>query len=351
MRRTFILTSAVFLFSLLVIVVLYLVSDKLNHQHNAFTRLFPPHPVTFEKVIDVQYNSYYIAGSTPHHFYLSNFTAPLHLLSLNTVSADTQHVRITIKDAGLQQFKSIRLRVDSPFFYMMDGVKPALLKGRVGQWHASRYMYDSAYFTEAVPIGPASFAIRSVSRRTHGYILSKESNTHPYVQADTTLLVKQVDGLFCIDGMMHFNRDRNMLVYLYYYRNQFVCMDTSLNLLYRGNTIDTVSRAQIKVASIRSDHSVTLAAPPLTVNRRSATSGNYLFVNSALQAKNETAKVFNEASVIDVYDLRNGIYRFSFYLPDFNHEKLRDFEVAGNKLVALYDHYAVIHGLEGRFFP
>lgn len=224
-----------------------------------------------------------------------------------------------------------------------------MLKGLIGQWHAKRYVYDSAYFTEAVPISPASFIIRSVSRTNRNF-LSKETSTLPHLQIDTTLLAKQVDGLFCTDGMMHFNHDLNMLVYLYFYRNQFICMDTSLNLRYRGKTIDTVSHAQIKVASIRSDNSITLAAPPLMVNKKSATSGQYLFVNSALQAKNETAEAFNTASVIDVYDLRNGIYQFSFYLFDFNEEKLREFKVAGDKLVALYDHYAVIHRLEPKYF-
>lgn len=120
MRRTFILISIVFLFSLLVVLVLYMVADRLNHQHNNFTRLFPPHPVLFEKAVDIKYNSYYVAGATPDNFYLANFTAPLHLLSLNTTSADTQHVRITIKDTSLQKFKSIRVTVDSPFFYIAD---------------------------------------------------------------------------------------------------------------------------------------------------------------------------------------------------------------------------------------
>lgn len=349
MKRTLVFISIVFFFSLLVVVVLYLVAGRLNHQHNAFTRLFPPHPILFEKAIDLKYNSYYVAGATSDHFYLANFAAPLHLLSLNRLSADTQHIRLTLHDSDLQKFKSIRVKVDSPFFYITDGIRPALLKGRIGQWHASRYMYDSAYFTEAVPVSATSFVIRS-AHPVKGFFLSKETNTYPHLKIDTTLLVKQVDGLFCTDGMMHFNQDLNMLIYLYYYRNQFICMDTSLNLLYHGKTIDTVSHAQIKVANIHADNSITLAAPPLTVNRKSATSGNYLFVNSALQAKNETDETFDKASVIDVYDLRDGTYRFSFYLFDFNEEKLREFKVAGDKLVALYDHYAVIHRLELKYF-
>ncbi|MBT1697923.1 hypothetical protein KK083_13605 [Fulvivirgaceae bacterium PWU4] len=349
MKKTFVLISTVFFFSLLVIFVLYLVAGKLNHQHNTFTRLFPPHPVAFHKALDIKYSSYYIAGATPHHFYLSNFAAPLQLLELNPVSVDTQRVRLSLEDADVQKFKSIRVAVDSPFFYITDGIRPALLKGHVGQWRASRYMYDSAYFSEAVPVSPTSLIIRSANP-TKGFFLSKETSTYPHLKMDTTLLVKQVDGLFCTDGMMHFNQELNMLIYLYYYRNQFICMDTSLNLLYHGKTIDTVSHAQIKVATIRSDNSITLAAPPLMVNRKSATSGNYLFVNSALQAKNETDEAFNTASVIDVYNLQDGTYRFSFYLFDFNEEKLREFKVAGDKLVALYDHYAVIHRLEQKYF-
>jgi hypothetical protein len=313
-------------------------------------RLLPPHPIKFEKAVDVKYSSYYIAGVATNHVYLGNFAAPLHLLDLGMVAADTQHVRLTIDDPELFKFKTIKVRVDSPHFYITDGVRPALLKGQTAAWRARRYMYDSAYFTDAVPISAGSFAIRSISSATHSNILSKESKAAPHVQEAPGVLVKQVDGLFCTDGMMHFNRELNMVVYLYHYRNQFLCMDTSLNLLYAGKTIDTVSRAQIKVAAISSNHVVTLASPPLMVNKKSSASGNYLFVNSGLQAKNEDAETFNQASVIDVYALRDGVYQFSFYLYDFNDEKLQGFKVSGDKLVALFGHYVVVYSLVGKYF-
>jgi hypothetical protein len=350
MRKTYVLTLAVFLFSLSVIVVLYLMSDKLNHAHNTFVRLLPPHPIRFEKALDVKYTSYYIAGVASNHVYLGNFAAPLHLLDINTVAADTQHVRLTIDDPDLQKFRTIKVRVDSPVFYITDGVRPALLKGETQTWRARRYMYDSAYFTDAVPLGPGSFAIRSISSSTHSNVLSKENRAAPNVQEAPGLLIKQVDGLFCTDGMMHFNRELNMVVYLYHYRNQYLCMDTSLNLLYAGKTIDTVSRAQVKVASITSDNVVTLASPPLMVNKKSSASGNYLFVNSGLQAKNEDAETFNQAAVIDVYSLRDGVYQFSFYIYDFNDEKLQAFKVSGDKLVALFNHYVVVYSLAERYF-
>jgi hypothetical protein len=126
-------------------------------------------------------------------------------------------------------------------------------------------------------------------------------------------------------------------------------MDTNLNLQYRGKTIDTVSKAKIKVARVSSDNSLTMAAPPLTVNANSCVSHNWLFVHSNLQAKNENAEMFNAASVIDVYNLNNGVYKCSFYIPDYGNKKIRDFWVSGNNLFALNDHYLTTYSLNLKY--
>jgi hypothetical protein len=175
--------------------------------------------------------------------------------------------------------------------------------------------------------------------------LGKETSQPPALNLAPHALVKQVDGLFCVDGMLHYNRQLNTLVYVYYYRNQFISMDTMLNVLYRGKTIDTISHARIKVAQMEAGHAITLATPPLTVNTQSCVSGNYLFVNSNLKASNEPQEHFDMASAIDVYDLRNGDYRYSFYIAHVGGKKMRNFGVTGRTLVVLHDQYAYTYDI------
>jgi len=62
-------------------------------------------------------------------------------------------------------------------------------------------------------------------------------------------------------------------------------------------------------------------------------------VNSALLANNENKNALDNASVIDVYNISDGKYQCSFYIPDFNKHKITDFIVSGKTIIALYDHF------------
>ncbi len=137
----------------------------------------------------------------------------------------------------------------------------------------------------------------------------------------------------------------NLLIYLYYYRNEFICLDTNLNLLYKGSTIDTISKAQIKIVEIRSEKISTFAERPLIVNRKSCISRGWLFVNSGLKANNEERQSFDQLAVIDLYSLIDGTYQFSFYMPDPITKKMRDFIVVEKTLIALYDNYIAAYDL------
>lgn len=350
MKKTIILITGTLIASILAIVILYLVTDHYNHRKNNFIRLFPPHPVLFSKSVDLGYNSFYVAGATTERIYLGNVTAPFYFLTMNYTLTDTQYVSIQIKDLEKLKLQSVILKVDSPYFYLLDGIAPHILSGTLNDMIAAPYMYDSIYFTEPALISHTSLAMRVVTNDTREYLLAKQTNSPPYIKPAPGLLQKQVDGLFCTDGMLHYDRDLAQLIYVYHYRNQFICMDTSLNLLYRGKTIDTISHAQIKVAEIRSDKSITMAAPPLMVNKRSYVYKNWLFIHSNLLANNEDKELFDKASVIDVYDLGNGSYQFSFYLFDEMEKKLTTFTVFNNMLLAIHDRYLVEYNLSKNFF-
>jgi hypothetical protein len=350
MKRRVLILAITLLISVLTVTSLILLSDHFRRQPGNFLRLFPPHPATMYKSLNIVYNSYYIAGISKTRIYLGNYTAPLHVLSLTHALTDSQHVKLKVKNIKNEKFWSLTVRVDSPSFYLMDGTRPIIYKGIISDWTADSIVNDHAYFVDALPLSNVSFVFRSLSRVNQEYELGKKTAYSADVQFMPNLLQKQIDGKFCVDGMMDYDSQSGTLVYLYFYRNQYIVMDSSLNLRFRANTIDTVTTAQIQVAKIRSTNTFTMSSPPLIVNRRGSVFHNYLFVNSALMASNENKTEFENLSVIDVYDLADREYRFSFYLAHASNRKLHDFRVFGDQLFALIDTELVVYNLSPTYF-
>jgi len=314
--------------ALSVVYVMFTISEDMKHQPGSFLREFPPHFATEGNVIDLTYNSYYIAGCTDHHVYLGNYTAPLHMLIANTNLTDSQHVTLKIENVTKHKFHAPKISVDSPDFHLADGSVPIIFSGKVNGWSAKRGTNDSSYFLDIIPISLDTYAFKALGKTVKENLLGKAFNTEPFHFVRTDILKKQVA------------KDLNQIIYLYYYRNEYLVMDTSLNLIETRNTIDTISKAQIKVVKSKYSGLRTLASPPRITNKLSSISGHLLYVNSSLIARNESAASHDGTAVIDVYDLNTWKYKLSFYIYDYQgSEKLRMFKVAGNHLFALYDNH------------
>jgi len=257
------------------------------------------------------------------------------MLKIDYSLEESVDVRLTGLD-NLQIYRGALIQIDSPCFYLMDGIKPIILKGALRNKGFTNQI-KAPYFTAVTPLTQNAFALRYVNAKNENVLARLTVGSGPLKRAH--LLKKQVDGLFCTDGEMVKVPGTSKMIYVYYYRNEFLCADSSLNLIYKGKTIDTISMAQIKVEKIISTGETTMAAPPLYVNKRACANRKYLFVQSALRANNETEYMIKDVSVIDVYLIENGKYQFSFYLPDFKGNKVRNFKVDGQSLYALYDHY------------
>lgn len=351
-RRNLIILGWCFVFAVLVVVTLYAASYTIVHQPNSFLREYRKFAADKAGELDLTYNSFYIAGVTATHVYLGNVTAPFKMLVVNHALTDTQHVQLTLKNnANPWLYMRTMITVDSPYFYMADGVMPAVFRGTLGEWQAERITADSTYFTRMVPISATSFAIRTNSYPSLDNVLGKIQIDTPHVKLAHGLLERQVDGVFCTDGELFYNNDLNKLVYTYYYRNGYIVCDTNLNLEYRGHTLDTFRRAQIKVGYVKSDSSRKLTYKKY-VNVRSHTSGNYLFIKSGLLAKNDPRNLFDKATVIDVYDLRRNVYAFSMILANYKEgTNLSNFRVFKNQeLFAIYDQYLLRYTLEPSYF-
>lgn len=333
------------------VVTLYALSDKIVHQPGNFLRIYEKGAAIKSNEMDMRANSWYIAGITDDHIYLGNYLYPLSMLVTNLSLTDSQYVKIKLKHMENKKiYQTCRVRLYPPYFYVVDGKTPALYRGKIGEWEADRFMFDSAYFDNTEIIGPSSVAIRTHNRNLE-IVLGKVLDVTPNLSLAPDLLQKQIDGVFCTDGMLRYNETLHRLIYTYYYRNEYIVYDTNLNLDYRGHTIDTISRAQIKTAYVPSTKQHIITSKKFT-NKESCTSGNYLFISSNLLAKNDFNRSFDMMAIIDVYDLRDNTYKFSFPLLHYDHEtKLREFRIYKNKfLIGIYGSHLVKFDFQSHTF-
>lgn len=314
-RKAIISIACCAFFATALVIVLYAVSEKIVHSPQSFLRTYPSNFAEKSNELDLKYNSYYFAGASSDQIYLGNASSPLHMLITDQEFKDTTHVALKIRNSKIQKLTMyLKLKVEPPYFYLMDGLSPALFRGRIEDGIAEPFMFDSAYFSISTPIGSKSFAIRTKSAKTFENVLGKVTQDTPHVVLNDTLLQKQIDGVFCTDGMLNYNDHLKKLIYTYYYRNEYIVYDTNMVLQYRGHTLDTFRTAQIRLASINSEKSTTLASQPKFVNKKSCVYGKYLFIQSDVMAKNDIPELFESAAIIDAYDLLENKYRFSFYM-------------------------------------
>jgi hypothetical protein len=161
------------------------------------------------------------------------------------------------------------------------------------------------------------------------------------------ILEKRGDAGFSTDGAFTFDKNTGHILYVEFYTNQFICMDTLLHVLYKGQTVGTSSLPAIHVLTETSRYSksITNASPLYEINLESKAANGKLFIHSAVRARNESSKKRNGHAAIDIYQISDGHYLGSFYIPEYKEERLTDFEITGDKIVVLYHNYFAIYSI------
>jgi len=317
------------------IVALFNLSENITHYHNNFTRRYPQHAAQEIYNADLKFNSYYFAGQSKGTIYLGNYTAPLQIMALDSTLKTKQIFHIVLNQQQLP-IQSPQIRVLGTNFYVFEGTVPYIYKGNTNDWKAKLRLNSGQYFSQLEPIDSVNLAIRFMQPKTGENIVGKINLADTVnTKYNLALLQKQFDGIFDTDGSLMVNNYLNKIVYTYRYRNQFIVSQPNLNINYRGNTIDTITHAQIKLIQLKNGKGKTFAKPPLIVNKISTVDGKLLYVNSALPGQYETEELWKTASIIDVYNLTDKSYRSSFPVYNIGNKKMRSMLVSGKVLYAL----------------
>lgn len=334
------------LISSAIVIILFLSSEEIMHYKNPFLRRYPQHPITLDKEIDLKFNSYYFAGTADNRIFLGNYTDPLHIISADSGLQNRRRIKITFDPKNIP-FKMVTIAIRGKYFYLKDGNVPVIFKGQIKDWKIITELKGAPKFTLAEPIDSTSIIFRSNHGINAAHVLGIFSPIlSPKIKYNANLLEKQFDGIFDTDGIMVFDRKSGKIIYIYYYRNQYVVINKSLMLDYRGNTIDTITKAKIKVAYLKSKKQRKMAAPPFVVNAHTAVYGNLFFVHSKVKGRFENNKLWEQASIVDVYDLNKNSYLLSFAIYERPGKKLQSFMVTATHLYALVGNELMSYKLE-----
>jgi len=349
-QKKYILLFLLFITSAGSIFLIARIIKLLNKQNNAFIRHYPPHFLSSLRTLDLNYNSFYIAGHSAGHIYLGNTKAPGCVLVANDLLTDTQYHNLSLPEGSKLFIDASRWQLNYPFMNLVDSKSSTIIQTQLPELSIyERYNLTVQFPEEIKAVSKSSFVYKHYNPALQQSILSKYRGTGPDYTPEKPLLEKQLDGHFCLDGQLLYSSGSATIVYLYYYRNEFLCLDTNLNLQFRGKTIDTNSVAKITLDTIffqNGDKNLTFNKPPLIINKAGSVSDNLLFINSRLIADNDDPNLFDNQTAIDIYDLTKKNYLYSFLLPDYKGNKLKQFMVFGKKLIALYEQYMVTWDLK-----
>lgn len=332
MKRSIILLAIASLASAAVFMGGMAVTDKARY-NNDFVRVFPPHAADINTITDIPVNRFSIAGQSSKRVYLRDRKG---ILLLDVTSKDTTRIELDLPFGS-------EVMIDSPFFFIHNGSNALIQRGNLSNWKVDTVFQDVPGFTAIQMTSSKTGVVRMIQVSKRENILERLDGSGKYI------LQKQIDGILCTDGLLQYSQDLNQLVYLYRYRNQFLCLDSCLRVVRFGKTIDTTSTAKIEVAEL--DGKITMAKPPFAVNNDARVTGKYLFVQSNLLAKNESMDKSKARSVIDVYDITDGSYRYSFYINNHEGSRMQEFAVSQSTLVARFRNAIVTYDLPSRYLP
>lgn len=316
------------------VILLFISSEYIIKKENNFTRRFLQHPIVEQQRLDLHYNSYYFAGSSTDSIYLGNYTTPF-ILTAADLNLRILRDQKLILDKYNFDFKRVQLSVEYPFYYLYDGSVPVIYNGFSGHHYLGTESMKQAYFTQLINIDKNSFVLSTfyvpLKKQALGILSSKK--TYP-LNLKSDLLKSKTDGVFDTDGQLHYDRDNEKVVYVHYYKNQFLVTDKKLEKEENFTTIDTITNPHMEVARL-SDGKRKMKHPPLKVNITSTVKYGLLFNQSNLMGKFETAKNWNNNAVIDVYSILQKKYIGSFYIPKPKNINKIQMEIVNDNLFVL----------------
>lgn len=320
-------------------------SGELNVTDNGFTRRFYAQPIKQIEVLKVNQTIRNFSGITSKNlFFETADPAIFYKADITLKRTDVIHFPIKESQALTSMFISC---INSPYLYIAGGNIPLLVQVNLDSNIIHYTHLPTHTFSRFAVISNGSFAYRMYKKINGKWeqVFVKRNVSSDIQREQTLTSERKGDAGFSTDGLLHYDSTTHKLVYIHYYNDLVICMDTNLNVLYNLHTVDTVATTLVTADKHNTGaiSEYTNTKPIRDVNLQSCADNGLLYINSNLKADNEARKPFNNNAVIDVYSIADRKYKGSFYIPDYNNERLHTFKVYKNHVYVLYNDEVVLY--------
>jgi hypothetical protein len=305
-----------------------------------FKREFISQPLKPVNIMDIPREVVDFAGVTNDHIYFKTLD-PAKVFNADIKLQTNQFLTIDIPNdkAIASRFNCI---VDSPFVYILAGNVPSIIKTHF-QGGTTTYKFPGTVFTRAALLPNNLFALRLFEKTDQ--IFAKGNPATGELTKENNISEKLKDGGISTDGVLVYDKHTGSIIYIHYFKNEILFMDTSLNLIRKIKTIDINSNSSVKAGEGTSKDILTNLSPKRLINAAASVDKGLLFINSRTKADNQEIETFNSNSAIDIYNVNDGTYAGSFNIPYYKGERLYKFKVADDKIFVMYNNYLVSYDL------
>jgi uncharacterized protein (UPF0332 family) len=304
---------------------------------NGFKRTFKGNSLTYIKSIKKEQDIYRIAGHLQDKIYFARLLPGL-LYETNLQLDNLKPYSITqIPATG--HHVSYQCIIDSTNIYFSIGNFKKIYSTNLISRSPINSISSEYVFTRSAVLSPSSFVFRCFQGKNGPLFIKKKSSVIQTYYKDNGEYAKMDPSGIITDGLLQYDKTTSSLLYSYFYQSNILVLDT--NLSFRGfiPTIDQLNKNKTKSGLVNNDKNYQLytnITPHYFINTYSYTYGGQLYLVSAIQSNDENATFFNNNTVVDVYNIDKRQYGYSFYIPLFNGEKVKEFMINRDNLIAMY---------------
>lgn len=331
--------------AVVILIGLLFLSDHSDIGAGGFNRKFFRHPINKVSDISIKDTIFNFIGSTSYSLFFSGNNYD-YIYRIDRSFKSVSKIAIPFSIPNANHYSVFELYADSPYVYCYLKNFSAILYFNFINKKNSIVRIEVPLVTRVCNLSDSFIAIRGFDSSSRFQLFQKVNRFTGVVVNVSNLLLGKQDAGFSSDGLLKHDAVSGKSVYMQFYQNKYFIFDADMNFVDTGKTIDTINYNSVIPKLVGKDSlkkSLMPSTPMRSSNKYCFVENGNLFVLSTLKADNEGNQTFHKNSVIDIYGIGTKSYRGSFYVPDFDGEKLESIYWLDNMLVGLYKRHIVTY--------
>ncbi len=346
--KTIIKIILILLSGILVIVLLWFLFVRPRMLNRGFDRTYFTSVVTKVTSVVPSSKKSEITGMSQNRIYLST-EDPHEILITDSLLSNVGSISVQLDKEFVDRSSHFFItRVDSPDFRIFSGNRPSVAFGKLSGTSVKVDTFNPGSITRVISLANNSYVLRKLDFSKKDQVFFKYYPDSGYLKPESNISDIRHDAGMVTDGFLDFDRKTSLIAYVYCYKNVYQLIDTNLNLIRVGNTIDTFTQYQMQVEKAVSGKKTTISqkGPAFIVNRISTFYDSLLYISSNAISNDESYETLDKHEIIDVYNLVKGKYVGSFLLPLNNHKRSTRIHVYRSMLYCNYENEWIIYKLD-----